>query len=269
MKFIFIILCFYCYNFNNVYFINKTDIISENNIIKYIDKPKNNIGYYTNEIVNSFYELIIKYFKKNLDLNKYIEEFDNSICQNFIINSIVQQRDLINLIAKKRVRSGFSSNSIETEDECIESNEVYILLKGNYTKDSIYGNIKEYSNQRLLFIERFSFDHELCLWDFCKNVYIYNNSEIIRDVEPTINKLFQLDHFELVGVNYKINGTTSYKIEHKNDSYEYLLFLKFFLSIISIILIICTFYSIYIKNKKEKDENIQIKYLYIFKLGKY
>ena len=162
------------------------------------------------------------------------------------------------MIAKKRVRSGFSSNSIETEDECLESNEVYILLKGNYTKDSIYGNIKEYSNQRLLFIERFSFDHELCLWDYCKNVYIYNNSEIIRDVEPTINKLFQLDHFELVGVNYKINETTSYKIEHKNDFYEYLLFLKFFLSIISIILIICTFYSIYIKNKNEKDENIQI-----------
>ena len=236
MKLFFIIINFYCYNFHNITYINKIDIKSENSIIKYSDVSKDIINILANEILDTFTNLILNlnYMDENLD-NIYNEIMKDVECWNFIFKAYNDKKDIINLIAKKRVRNGFASNLIETEDECLESNEVYFLLKGNYTKYSIYNNIKDTSNQRLLFIERFTFDHELCLWDYCKNIYLYNNSEIIKAVEPIINKLFDLDHFELAGVNYKINKTTSYELEHKNDSYNYFLFI-FFLYLFLIIL---------------------------------
>ena len=262
MKLLFIIICFYCFNFQNLSYINIKDKKSENNIIKSSENPKDKIIEYLNEIMDIFLELIISGNEKINRFKKYLEyfnRFEDNSCISFIQNAIFYPKYGINLIAKKSVRSGFASNSIETEDECLESNEVYILLKGNYTKDYIYSNINDSSNQRLLFVERFTFDHELCLWNYCKNVYIYNNSEIVREVEPIINDLFNLEHFELTGVNYKINQSTSFELEHKNDSYEYFLFLKVFLLITSIILIICTFFSTCFTNEDEKkNEDIRV-----------
>ena len=185
----------------------------------------------------------------------YLKKFNDEECINFTYSTIINPRNTINLMAKKFVRSGFESNSIETEDECLEINDIYILLKGNYSIPFIYNNIKEYKNQHRFFIERFTFDHELCLWHYCKEVYINNNSEIIKDIEPVINELFNLDYFELAGINYKMNQTTYYEQLYKDDSYNYFMGLKYFLFELIIIIIFSTLYTIYKRNREEIENN--------------
>ena len=203
MKVFLIILIFqYCILYNTSL---SRNLYIKNNITQEIKKPERKIEPIINELLNYLGILMLS------NLQIIIEGFDNldDECRN-LWNIFEEPKTFINNFAKKSLRNGFTSNAIETEEECLDNNDVYILVKLEYSKSPIYQNHEKYSNQHILFIEDFTSDKEICLTKICKDLYLYYYKEIIQKISKQINEIFELDNFEIVGFNYKDNNTTYY-----------------------------------------------------------
>ena len=175
-------------------------------------------------------------------------------CMELVGLIINDPKIFINNLAKTLMREGLVANTIEAEEECLQKNEIFILLSLDYSISPIFENIKEYKNQHILFIETFTFEQEFCLWRQCKELYINKSEEIIKVLSEPINSYFNLDNFTLIGINYKINETTNYNLQHKDDNKDFSRKLKWCFWIIFILLLICTIIPIYIERKKEKEK---------------
>ena len=139
-------------------------------------------------------------------------------CLAFWAKLFIEPKSIINNFASKLFKNGFSSDSIEAEEECINNNDVYILVKLEYSKSLIYEHYEEYANQRILFIESFTSDKELCFTNVCKDLYVDHNNEIIQLLSKYINSFFELDNFEIIGFNYKENKTTHFDITYNEEN---------------------------------------------------
>ena len=136
-----------------------------------------------------------------------------------------------NSLAKKYFRDEFGTNSLESEEECLDKNNIYVLIKSEYSKSPIYKNFEKYKNQHILFIESFISEIGLCLSIICKDFYINHYTEIFRNISEKINKLLQLDNTEIFGINYKINETTNYEKEENNKGFNNeIIFLYYYFS---------------------------------------
>jgi hypothetical protein len=127
MKLFLVILWYYCYNFHNISLLNTRNTLLENKSSKYSNDFNKKIDPEIDKILNLIFVLILKHSSSNLYL--YFEKFNDNECLEFISSTILNPRNTINLMAKKFVRSGFDSNSIETEDECLESNDIYFIKR--------------------------------------------------------------------------------------------------------------------------------------------
>ena len=88
----------------------------------------------------------------------------------------------------------------------------------------------------------------------CKEYYIYNINEIMQSISGIINNSSMgLDNMEIVGINYKINGTTNYKYKEKDKEFNKAI--KYFFLIISIICSVSTIYFLLKENIYENKEN--------------
>ena len=242
MKVFLIILIFqYCILYNN--FLSR-NLYIKNNTTQEIKNPERKIEPIINELLTYLGMLMFS------NLQIIIDGFDNldDECKN-LWNIFEEPKIFINNIAQKSLRNGFTSNAIETEEECLHNNDVYILVKLEYSKSPIYQNYEKYSNQHILFIESFISDTEICLTNLCKDLYIYYHKEIIRKISKQINEIFELDNFEIVGFNYKINNTTNYDSTYIDENKGFKNRLKYFFWIIFIILIGCTIYCLHKENK--------------------
>ena len=244
IKIIFIFLLLEIYNFQNITssFINNLEL----------KKPENLLNNITKEMSDNFYNLIgvkiLSFFFNNL------EKIDQE-CLSFISDVNYQTRNIINNIAQKFAKRGFFSSSMEIEEECIENDEIFILVKGNYSLSYIYKNIENYENQNKLFSEKFTFEREICLWKYCHDIYINQLDIIMINITNIIKTMFNIESLELEGVNYKINKTTKYRDKNKKEDLEYYKILNTCFYIIIVILILCTLFSFCLEGKDENDIN--------------
>ena len=243
--FIFISAIQYCFLTNNF-----LSVLNDYNLtfINEITKPVRKVESIINSTKSDLFFLML--FKNPSFMGK---GFDDK-CISFLNNIYESPKDTLNILAKKYMRDGFGSNTIEAEEECLNKDDVYILAKLEYSKSPIYDNYSIYKNQHILFIESFISDWELCLSSICKNFYINQYKKIFGDISDNICKLFELDNFTIVGINYKINETTNYYDKYEDNNKNFNKRIKIFFWFIFFILIICTSYSLWKENKDEYEE---------------
>ena len=245
-KLIFIFLSLGIYNFQNI----------TSSFINYFELQKPD--YLLDDIIDQMsqkfnYLLGLTILKFFFDFQK-VGEIDKE-CSLFLKEIALQPRNFINNIAQRMAKRGFFSSSMEIEEECIENDELFILVKGNYSLSNIYKNIDNYENQNKLFSEKFRFERELCLWKYCHNLYIDHVNVIVSNITTIMNTLFDIESLELEGINYKINKTTKYREENKKEDLGYYKILKVCFYLIFAILILCTLFSLFLEGKDENDIN--------------
>ena len=252
--FIFFLTLYFC-NFHNNLMLHINNFTFGDQILGYLKKPENMID---NDIISILVLLrktnIENFFSDNynkIKIDKECESFLNSLT---IKNIFTKKREIVNNIAKKIIKNGFFSNTIEGEEECLQSNEIYFIVKTHYSRSSIYQEINEYKNQYKLFIEQFSFDDEFCLWSVCKDLYVHDYKLIAQNISDIVKEVFKVENFELVGFNYKINKTTNYEFEHKDDYKDFIQRIKLSFWLILILLLLCTIISIYKENREENED---------------
>ena len=255
MKVFIIFLNFYFCNFHNNLFLDINNFTFGDEITNDLKKPLNKL----NEKINNIFDAINNTSLPALFAFYLNERNADQECLDFwdifINGDVLMRKKLINKISKKVVKNGFFSNTIEQEEECLKSNEIYFIVKTDYSISSIYEEINEYKNQYKLFIEQFSFDDEFCLWGVCKDIYVQDYKIIGQIIAEIIKKYFKVENFELVGFNYKINKTTNYEFEHKDDYKDFIESIKVCFWIFFIFLLICSTISIYKENREENEDN--------------
>ena len=242
-----VVIFFKKYESKNISYIkNLFEINSEN-------KPENKINNITEKIFDEIVELIYPNFTFIIGiLEEKISEISD-ICEISIYNTLLDKRNILKSIAKKFFGNGFTSNLLENENECIEDNDLYLLVTFNYSFSYIYKNIDNYNNQYLLFIETLIKEKDLCFWSNCTLSHSLFQ-EIFDYTKPDLNKLFSFENINLEGINYKYNGTTLYREEH-HEYKDYKNILKRFFYLLMIVLFIGTLVSFCMENKNEEDEN--------------
>ena len=215
-----------------------------------IDESKREINEILESIKSSFFNLII-------NVNKYLPEndiniiFKNQQCRNFILN-LFEVNQLMDKFAKKFVRNGFFSGSMEVEEECLENDEHYFLITGNISNDT-----NKTSVQQNLFIESSSYYKEFCLWNTCQKMYEEIFNIIKNNISEILSDKLGYKTFELEGENYIINNSVYFGQVKKID-FNYITYLSYILIPVGILLFIGTFgsYCCYEEeNQKEDDED--------------
>lgn len=216
----------------------------------FIDNPESEIKDILQGIKDSFYDIIS-------NLNKYLPPgrinaiFMDTQCQEFIIN-LLKINQLMDKFAKKFVRNGFSSGSMEIEEECLENNEHYFLIIANASNDT-----NKTSVQRNLFIESLSNYKEFCLWSTCEKMYEEIFNIMKNNMSEVISDKLGYKSFELGGQNFIVNNSV-YFGEVKKIDFDYITILLYILIPVGIILFIGTFgsYCCYEEeNQKEEEED--------------
>ena len=232
------IICMQSFNFQNV---------GNDN---FIDKPQNKIKNLIEDIQRTFLDFIIKENDNNLYEN--LKDFVNdNQCQEFIMN-LVKTDKILDKFAKKLVKNGFSSGSMEIEEECLENNEHYFLITGNISNDT-----NKTSVQQNLFIESFTYYKEFCLWNTCKKLYEEIYKMIRNNMSEILSDKFGYKTFELEGENYITNNSIFFGQVKKID-FSYITYLFYIFIPVGIILFIGTFgsYCCYEEgSQKEEDED--------------
>jgi len=205
------------FNFQNV---------SNNN---FIDKPNNKIKRILNDILNSFFHLLAK-IKTDFSFDNLSDFIKDEQCLDFI-KKLAKPNQLLDKFAKKLVRNGFSSGSMEIEEECLENNEHYFLIIGNVSDD-----INKTSVQENLFIESFSFYKELCLWNICSKVYEDLYQMVKNNLSEIIDDKLGYKTVKVEGEKFKINNSISYG---KNITKNYDYTKKFSNIIIPVCILVC------------------------------
>ena len=252
----FFIILFHLYNLKNItspnnhFFNYEEEIELDDNLELYCDVIQKNINLLFDRIYN---EISSSLHEENDD--------DSTKCINFFYIVKGYSKKFINVIAKKMVRNGFESYSMDGENTCLENNELYALVTLNYSINSINNNLDDYSLQYQLFIETLIYEQEICIWNDC--IVLYKMLEQIIDfIKNEFKNLTLFDDLKFEGMNLMINGTSYYESEHKENNikskyfkyFKYKLFLKIILYIVFIILIIGTIISICL-DKDEDDDN--------------
>ena len=197
-----IVLFFKKYESKNISYIKNSE-----------NKPENKINDINETIFEEIVELIYSNFIFIADIIKEKIPRVTEKCIISIYNILLDKRNILKIIVKKFIGSGFTSNLLENENECIEDNDLYLLLAYNYSFSYIYQNIDNHNNQYLLFIETLITEKDLCYWGNCTLSHSLLQ-EIFNYTKPVLNKFFSFENIILEGINYKYNGTTLYREEH-------------------------------------------------------
>ena len=240
-----IILFLKKYESKNISYINNLYEISSEN------KPEDKVDEIGGEILG----IIINLIYSNYTFIKEIYEREklDKICSISIFEFLLDKRYLLSIIAKKLFGNGFTSYLLENENECIDDNDLYLLIAFNYSFSDIYKNIDDYNYQNILFIETLIRERDLCIWSNCtpSNIVL---SHIFNYIKPDLENLFSLESINLEGINLKNNGTTLYEEEYTEHN-DYKNILKGFFYPLMIVLFIGTLISFCMENKSEVDEN--------------
>ena len=242
-----IILFLKKYESKNISYINNLNELNSEN------KPDNNIDIITDDLFSNIIALIASNFSLIFEiLNNKTFELDNK-CSLSLFNILMDKRRVLNDIAKKALGNGFTSNSLENENDCIDNDDLYMLISLNYSFSDIYQNIDVYSNQYQLFIETLIREREICLWSNCT---LPNNAikSLFKYIKGDIKNMFSLENINLEGLNLKYdNGTTLYEEEHTiYEDYKKNLRGIFYSTLI--ILSIATLISFCMEKNSEEEE---------------
>ena len=175
----------------------------------FIDKPERKFKDIFNNITNTFLNFI-RNINTNItmtDLSKIIG--DDGKCLNFIMD-FFKGEQFMDKIAKKVVINGFSSGSMEVEEECLENDEHYFLLIGNISNDTNKSSV-----QQKLFIESYSYYKEFCLWNVCDKLYAELFKIIRTNLSEILSEKLGYGTIKFEGENYKINNSNLFELNKK------------------------------------------------------
>ena len=215
----------------------------------FIDKPE----YKVQSILNNISIIIFSFISKN-GINLTFDDLEDKKCLYFFLN-LFNPTQILDKVAKKIVRNGFSSGSMEVEEECLENDEHYFLLSGNISNDTNKSFV-----QQNRFIESFSFYQELCLWNTCEGLYAQLFKVIKENMSEIISEKLGYENIMLEGQNYKINDRYTFSEKNKTINSNYITYLLYFLIPVLIILFIGTFGSYLCYGEKNQMEEGEGKY---------
>jgi len=277
LSFIKIIIFYYiiknCHNINYENIDYKLNIFNNlKNESKYNNEsipPKNKVDDYLEQIKTSLFIYFInsKGVTHIPDLSHLSKQ-----CRSFINDIFGKHRFYLEILTEKLLRGGIISNAIGLEDECLEKDEVYIFISGNFSYDNVKSN-KEglFREQHMLFIESLFFHEEICLWKHCVELYQTLFDYIVTYEHNSTKKIFGCEQIKIEGMNYYTNYTNRilYSNENENNStnitsendieLNYIKYVQIIITIICIFLIFCTFLTICIENReyKRNDKNFK------------
>ena len=216
----------------------------------FIDKPERKFKDIFNNITSTFLNFI-RNINTNItmtDLSKIIG--DDGKCLNFIMD-FFKGEQFMDKIAKKVVRNGFSSGSMEVEEECLENDEHYFLLIGNISNDTNKSSV-----QQKLFIESYSYYKEFCLWNVCDKLYAELFKIIRTNLSEILSEKLGYGTIKFEGENYKINNSNLFEL-NKKTNLDYFKYLIYILIPVGIILFIGTIgsYCCY-EDENKKEDNL-------------
>ena len=186
------------------------NISNLNNIVL---KPQNKIDEFSKNIYEKIMFLLITILEKfNLSYENMFRK-----CSDFIFNLIGGSRAIINNYANNIFKAPIVSESIGGEDECLESNNIYALISINFSSNDINQDFRKNSNGTQFFFETLTKEIEICIWKAC-NLFYDIFEDTFKMVEKDIKKAFGLESIRIEGINYKINSTTLYEDNHKEDN---------------------------------------------------
>ena len=140
-------------------------------------------------------------------------------CKNFFGDIIIKSRYFLEILSAKLLRGGIISNAIGLEDECLEKDEVYIFISGNFSYDNVKSNKEDiFREQRMLFIESLFFHEEICLWKHCVELYQSLFDYIITYQRNSTKKIFGCEQIKIEGINYYINYTNKVLYSNENNN---------------------------------------------------
>ena len=221
--------------------------------------PINKIDDYLDLIKVSF----LTYFAKSKDR----PNFNNlsKQCSKFVIDIFFKKRFYLEILTEKLLRGGIISNAIGLEDECLEKDEVYIFISGNFSYDNVKSNKKDlFREQHMLFIESLFFHEEICLWKHCVELYQSLFDYITTYERNSTKKIFGCEQIKIEGMNYYTNYTNKILFSNENNinntsendiELNYIKNIQIIIIIICIFLIFCTFLTICIENREYKRNN--------------
>jgi flagellar basal body-associated protein FliL len=103
------------------------------------------------------------------------------------------------------MKGGILSNAIGFEDECLENDNVYVFISGNYSYNYIKSNLTNFRYQHLLFIESKFYHQEICLWKACHSAYEPLFLYILSNYNSAAKIIFGFENIQIEGINYYIN----------------------------------------------------------------
>ena len=138
-------------------------------------------------------------------------------CSKFVEDIFIKKRFYLEILTEKLLRGGIISNAIGLEDECLDKDEVYIFISGNFSYDNVKSN-KEglFREQHMLFIESLFFHEEICLWKDCVELYQSLFNYITTYERNSTKKIFGCEQIKIEGMNYYTNYTN--KILYSNEN---------------------------------------------------
>lgn len=252
--------------FNDITFNNDNSSINNESVHNI---PENKINYIffnmKRDVLKIIYDLITDINKdNNKELNKIFDIFNKEIeCRQFI-ELFFKDNYFLNLYAAKLFKGGVISNAIGVEDECLEKDEVFLFISGEYSYNSIKDNLISFEHEHILFIESLFFHEEVCLWKVCHKAFKPIFEYIIKNNKPAAKTLFG---YKDINLNINIEGINYYtdyekKItlysENTDNNDEYITNLSEIINIIAFFFCICTSISIYIENcenRKKRSNN--------------
>ena len=255
---------------------NYENISNELNILKNFENeslynnesipPINKVDDYLSQIKESF----IKYFFNSRGKSIPILKNLSRQCSKFMGDVLSKKRFYLEILTEKLLRGGIISNAIGLEDECLEKDEVYIFISGNFSYDNVKSNKEDlFREQHMLFIESLFFHEEICLWKHCVELYQSLFDYITTYESNSTKKIFGCEQIKIEGMNYYTNYTTKTLYSNENNTnntsennfeLNYIKNIQTIIIIIFIFLIFCTFLTICIENRdyKRNDKNNKI-----------
>ena len=231
--------------------------------------PKNRIDEYFFNIRLSFIEYFLTSKGNRTDIINHLSQQCLSFIGGFI-NIFSRKRSDLEILTEKLLRGGIISNAIGLEDECLEKDEVYIFISGNFSYDNVKLN-KEglFREQHMLFIESLFFHEEICLWKQCVESYQSLFDYIVKYEHNSTKRIFGCEQIKIEGINYYTNYTNKILYSNENNinntsendiEINYIKYIQTIIIIISIFLIFSTFLTICIENReyKKNDKNYKV-----------
>ena len=216
----------------------------------FIDKPVNKAEDILTDIINTFIQILPKVIN-NFTIEKLAYFIQDTKCKDFI-NELIKPNELLDKLAKKVVRLGLSSGSMEVEEECLENDDYYFLITGNISNDT-----NKTSVQQNLFIESFNFYKELCLWNICQKIYEELFEIIKKNMSEILSNNLGFKTIKLEGQKFRTNNSINLG-KNITENLYFIKYLPHILIPVGIILFIGTFgsYCCYEEeNQKEEDED--------------